>query len=198
MLAAVGEHGQALASCARAPGRTHRSEGVFHSCSMRTGSFSQTPGWHLIWKRTPTRKRGPCSSAKPQDFVQTFEASALLEHQDFLLQAVEADHSLRTAGQILGRLHAVFLSFLGSRTLQVYLVSSCYCPSAGPSARAVQWQVSAEAFAHLPAEFKEERLPRLQHAFGWPWNHGSKPRGSHFGIGECTTHVRTYFSGWTG
>ena len=28
---------------------------------------------------------------------------------------------------------------------------------------------------------------------------GSKPMGSHFGVGDrCTTHFRTYFSGWIG
>ena len=27
---------------------------------------------------------------------------------------------------------------------------------------------------------------------------GSKPMGSHFGIGEFTTHFRAYFSGWIG
>ena len=27
---------------------------------------------------------------------------------------------------------------------------------------------------------------------------GSKPMGSHFGVGEFTTHCRTYFSGWIG
>ena len=27
---------------------------------------------------------------------------------------------------------------------------------------------------------------------------GQKPMGSHFGVGEFTTHFRTYFSGWIG
>ena len=30
------------------------------------------------------------------------------------------------------------------------------------------------------------------------YGRGSKPMGSHFGLGEFTTHFRTYFSGWIG
>ena len=30
----------------------------------------------------------------------------------------------------------------------------------------------------------------------WTYGCGSKPMGSHFGVGEFTTHLRTYFSGW--
>ena len=38
--------------------------------------------------------------------------------------------------------------------------------------------------------------PREVYAFGgWPFGCGSKPMGSHFGVGEFTTHFRTYLSG---
>ena len=55
-----------------------------------------------------------------------------------------------------------------------------------PKARSAPEQFLA-TLGQLPTR-QESRIPS-------PYGGGSKPMGSHFGVGEFTTHFRTYFSG---
>ena len=51
------------------------------------------------------------------------------------------------------------------------------------------------ALAQLPLQWLRLAFWRGK---GRTCGHGSKPMGSNFGVGEFTTHFRTYFSGWIG
>ena len=62
-------------------------------------------------------------------------------------------------------------------------------PAHRPSAPAAAWRAARPGLDSTSQGFG--RLPQL----GRPAEFGSKPMGSHFGIGEFSTHLRAYFSG---